>query len=654
MEAIRKRMKPGVCLAAALAAVSCALLAVDCRRVLDYSKAAAGARNALPAVLWVLCGLGAAYALLYLFFRPKDGKEAGKAALPRDKRIREWMIYLCVIVLITLGLFILFRGQDLSAPIVYTSGDEMGIYALAKSIIRNGTTLITPEEGGLAGGDMFDYPYSDKLSFLWVRLIGLVIHNPYTVVTLFYFLNHYLAALTATWACRKMKVSPPLAVAAGILFAFTPYMQQRFSHMWLTAYYMLPIACLIAIWIVDGKPFEEQEKLRGNRVFRQMAGLSFACAFTGIYYAFFACVLYAAATVIHFFREKERKFSRIFYPALLVCAVAAGVMVNVLPNFLYWSLNGMNPESEVAKRKPEEMEVFALKLARLLLPRDGHRHEALRNIMTRYTGYYPLNNENNTNSLGMVASVGLIMSIIMLLSRRKEYHTVSALNISTLLVGTVGGIGAWLGFWASVWVSVPIRCFNRSCMVILFMSLLMDMMILDNVVKKHRKAILPILSAAMMVFGFWDQTVPWATPDLNAYHSASRFIDRVEEELEPGDSVFTLPYDDWPTTRAPGGYLLHIGYIESEGLHWSYGAMQGREEARHQDDIVTRDTQSIIEMAREDGYDGIYMDRNHYIRLWGMADMELTVEELTAELGEPINSDDMTMSFWKIGKETNP
>ena len=69
---------------------------------------------------------------------------------------------------------------------------------------------------------------------------------------------------------------------------------------------------------------------------------------------------------------------------------------------------------------------------------------------------------------------------------------------------------------------------------------------------------------------------------------------------------------------------------------------------------MTRDTQSIIEMAREDGYDGIYMDRNHYTRLWGMADMELTTEELTAELGEPINSDDMTMSFWKIGKETNP
>ena len=83
MEAIRKRMKPGVCLAAALAAVSCALLAVDCRRVLDYSKAAAGARNALPAELWVLCGLGGGIRAAVSVFSPerrKRGREGRPAA----------------------------------------------------------------------------------------------------------------------------------------------------------------------------------------------------------------------------------------------------------------------------------------------------------------------------------------------------------------------------------------------------------------------------------------------------------------------------------------------------------------------------------------------------------------------------------------------
>ena len=643
---ISKWMKPWVCVCAALGAISCALLSVDISRMLAYEKYA-GWMTAIPVILWVACTLGAAYSILYMVVRIREAKTAEVPAELRDHKKHEWIIYLCTVLIITIGLFILYGNLDLAYPMLNTGGDELGIYALTKSIIQNGTTLITPLEGGVTGGDMFDYPYSDKLSFLFVRLIGIFIKNPYTVVALFFFLNHYLAALIGAFVCRKLKISPPMAVMAGVLYAFSSFIQLRFSHMWLTAYYTLPIACLVAVWIIEGKAFEEGVPLRRSKTFCRMAAGCYACAFTGLYYAFFTCAIISAAMVIRCFREKERKLSRILYPSILIGVVIAGVLTNVIPNLMYWSLCGANPVAEVSTRNPMESEIYSLKLLRMLLPRNFHRISTFWGIASRYYGY-PLSNENNTAALGLISSAGFIMSIIMLLAGRKKYLTVSSLNLSMFLVGTVGGVGVAI----SLFVNIPMRCYNRISMMIMFLGLLMAAMLVDETVKKHRKAVLPILSAVMVAIGFYDQTAPWDSQNMYAYDTYKNMMDVVEEKLEPGDSVFVLPYDNWPTAKAAGGYLLHMGYIETEGIHWSYGAMQGREEAEWQESVALSDTDEMIIRLQEAGYDGIFLNRPHYERLWGEGSSEYVITDLTLMLDqEPVYSDDNMLCFWTIGEE---
>ena len=107
-------------------------------------------------------------------------------------------------------------------------------------------------------------------------------------------------------------------------------------------------------------------------------------------------------------------------------------------------------------RSSADAEVYALKLTRLLLPRTFHRVGKLGNISQMYLQSYPLSNENQTAALGVIAAIGFVMSIIMLLAGRKKYLTVSSLNMSAFLIGTVGGIGGFI----SVFINIPMRCWK--------------------------------------------------------------------------------------------------------------------------------------------------------------------------------------------------
>ena len=642
---ISRWMKPGWCFAGAAAAVCCALTAVDIRRVLNMQEYT-GTLSLVCVLLWVLCILGAAYAVAYAVNAALARK--GRPAVNREEKKGEWLIYLCTAALITLGLFLNYRNINLSYPMIYTGGDDMGVYAFIKSIIQNGTTLITPLEGGATGADMFDYLYSDKLSFLTVKVIGTFVKNPYTVATLFYFLNHYLIALIGVWVCRKLKISRPLSVAAGVLYGFSPFIGMRFGHLWLTPYFMLPVACLAAIWVIDGKVFEEDAPLRRNKTFWRMAGMCFACAFTGLYYAYFACAMLAAATVIRCFREKERKFSRIFYPTVLIGAVGIGVLANMAPSLVYWHLNGTNPSSELAMRSMADPEVYALKLTRMLLPRTYHRVGKLWNISQVYLANYPLNNENDTAALGIIAAVGFVMSVIMLLAGRKKYLTVTSLNMSAFLIGTLGGLGSFI----SVFINMPMRCYNRLSLVIMFLSLVMCAMLLEEVVKKRRTLTLTILAAVMVCVGFFDQTVPVNAPDYTQYEEVRDEVQAAEAQLEPGNSVFMLPYDNWPSAGIPGSYILHAGYIESENLHWSYGAMQGRAEANWQAATAEKEAYEMIQELRAAGYDGIWMDGALMNQKYGMEYTAVLMEDITAILNEePTVSSSGRICFWKLTEE---
>ena len=400
---------------------------------------------------------------------------------------------------------------------------------------------------------------------------------------------------------------------------------------------------MIAVQIVDGRikmGIDGLVSLRENRSFWESIILVFFCAFTGLYYAFFACAVFAAAIAIRLInvKWKNKGFSKELYPILFIFVVVCAVIVNITPNLLYYAIHGSNPLGELATRSRSESEFFAMKMIQLLLPRLGHRIPIFRYLTGLYIANYPLINENIMSSLGIIAACGFVLSLLFLFQKDAKDKTFSQLNIAMFLIGTVGGIGGILSFA----IKLPMRCYNRISILIMFLSLVLIGRLLDRV--KNRKNYVA-LCVGVLILGLFDQTTTYVPGELSQFESDRNFIHRIESALEANDMVFMLPYTDWPSA---GAYKKHIGVLESESIHWSYGAMQGRDEAIWQETVASKDIETMLRLLRDEGYDGIYLDIGLYSSIYGTEQEEKYFDEMNAVLGQPICSEKQDLYFWDI------
>jgi phosphoglycerol transferase len=404
---------------------------------------------------------------------------------------------------------------------------------------------------------------------------------------------------------------------------------------------MLPFSCLVAIKIVKGEILSETGSWR-NKQFYQSMLISFVCAFTGFYYAFFTCIIYAVAIVIRLVNIHKDKIKRELSSLFLIICVALGCVVNIIPNIVYWLNNGINGSSETATRNIGDAEWYGLKFIQMILPRTGHRISLLSDLTQKYVNNYPMVNENQTATLGVVATIGFIISVIWLLNINKKDKTLSYFNICLFAIATVGGVGSVF----SLLVYTPMRAYNRMSLVIMFISLLCIAEVLSVIKQKCNKWVFSGILVVVLVVGVFDQTVDYSPWDYTLLDSDRQFVSEIEEELPEGSMVFELPYVNWPSG---GNYRMFIGYLESDTLHWSYGAMQGREEAQWQQTAAESDTATMLDMLEEQGYSGIYLDKEVYISIYGEEQFVALCDELTSQLGyDPIVSEQQNLYFWNM------
>lgn len=572
---------------------------------------------------------------LFWFLRGKPKREKKKFPW------QELLMYLGITGIVLVTLLILYRNVEITCPL-NVSGDAMGVHYYAKLIDEYGVSLVGHRTGGMSGADMYDYPYSDTLSFLLVKTIGLFTDNPYFISNLFYFLCFFLAAIISAACMRYLKVGRIPAMALSVLYAFSPYIQQRYGHMWLVPYFMMPVACVIAIDIMRDTVHSYEEREKQKKHFYCMLFLAFCCAFTGLYYAFFACALITVGMIILWLNRPVKGFKRYIYPFGYLAAVLTGVAVNVLPNALYHMIHGANPAGDLELRMPEEAEIFGLKLVELLLPQNSHRIPALAELTRVYTETRPLVNENRYSTLGIVAAVGLIISLVFLFRQKKEKE-ISYLNIAMILLGTIGGISSV----ATVVVDIPIRCYNRLSVVIMFLSLLQVALLLDVLGRKVQ--ILPFIAimGGIMVMGIYDQTFTYREMSYQGspVESLDKGLQEIEASVPEGSYVFQLPFSPWPTGNS---YRNFFGYLGTDTLHWSYGAYQGREESDWQARVASADVDSLVRQIKEAGYTGLYLDRASYENVYGVSSIEYE-EQIRSMLGEPDVQDPYgVIAFWKL------
>ncbi len=552
--------------------------------------------------------------------------------------------FLIIAGITTVILILLYRNINIFYPITYNPLDEMGVFYYGKLIDEFGLSLTGTRTGGFLGADMFDYPYSDMLSFILVKIISLFSSNPYLTVNLFYFLCFYLIAFTSFAIFRLLNFRHGISILFSLLYAFSPYIQRRYNHMWLVPYFMIPIVCYISITVVRDALNTDESSISYER-FYKMIFASFFCAFNGINYAFFNCAIYMVAFVILLINKRNVSVRRRIYPLGYIFAIGFGVVINVIPNLIYYSINGTNSFGDLSSgRNAVQSEVYALRFIQLILPHSEHRTRLLRNIATNYNTNWPLVNENYSASLGTIAAIGFIISLLLLFKKNRKNKELSYLNIATFCIATMGGISSFV----AIFITESIRGYNRLSTDIMFFSLVEIAILIQYASDRIEKRLYYILLASLLIFGVYDQTFTYDNMDYSAYESDRDAIREIEAGMPDDSMIFQLPYNDWPSG---GIYKNFIGYIESDNLRWSYGAMQGREEATWQKGVSSTDAKTMISELKDAGYNGLYFNKYMYMILnSGQQDTSSQyVKSLEKELGSPdVLSRDGYIYFWKF------
>jgi phosphoglycerol transferase len=457
-------------------------------------------------------------------------------------------------------------------------------------------------------------------------------------MNIFFLLTFPLTTVFTLFVLRQFKISPLPAIVGSLLYAFIPFHFLRGEgHLLLSSYFLIPLVVLITFWIFDGDfllDSVKNELRKGSivSIFNKKTLISLLVCIgissVFVYYPFFSCFFILIAGVCSTISNK--KLTPFFNACLLIGIIVLFLFAFNLPSFQYQLHNGKN--LEVAIRGPAESEIYGLKVVQLLLPVNDHRIPIFAQFSHTYASTSPLINENSYATLGLIGSIGFIILLLALYYQLftksikkdneifKKIKYLSVLNLSAVLLATVGGIGtvfAYLFF-------PEIRAYNRISIFIAFFCITAIMMLLDFLLQKYsqnkiKKYAIVGCILIVLFFGIYDQTSERFVPDYKnikeMFMNDDHFVKDIEKTYPQDTRVFQLPYVPFPENPPVNGmsdYDHFRAYLHSANITWSYGAMKGREGDQWQREVVKKSLDKMLEDLSFSGFNGIYLDSYGY------------------------------------------
>ncbi|MEA2297596.1 MAG: hypothetical protein QOF77_532 [Solirubrobacteraceae bacterium] len=548
-------------------------------------------------------------------------------------------------------LFLELWRADLSVPFRYYQIDDTKFYlALVKDILEHGSYQHNPSLAAPFGAVLYDFPQSaDNLNLGLIRVIGFFSSDFALVTNLFFLLTFPLTAWAAYYALRRLDVGPAIATVCAVLFALLPYHFYRHeSQVLLSAYYAVPLGGLLFLSLFAERPLLRRRGT-GHPALRWASRRSLAtiasCVVigsTGLYYATFTILLLLVGTAVVLVAGGGRR--RAAAGGVTCAVICLTLIVNLSPSLLYTARHGADPQ---IARAPVESEQLGLRVSSLVLPVRAHRLPALSGVNLKYAaetspGYCESCNE----TLGAVGAVGFVLLCLVGLaacagtawapaeSRRLEWQRPlrpAALGVAiALAIGSVGGVSALIAFA----VTPDVRAWNRISLFIAFFSLLAVAVLLDRAGRRLRGGpgggrgrawLTALLLGVVLVLGALDETSTFFVVNYAAsareYRGDQAFGRLIQARLPPGSNVLELPYVPFPEGyHVPGqpppsafgtSYDLLRPYLNTHGLHWSFGAMKGRP-ADWQGAMAAKRLDVVVAGAAAAGFAAIYVDPKGY------------------------------------------
>ena len=530
----------------------------------------------------------------------------------RIKRASQYIIAAILSALLTCFFLKLWRA-DLHVPFHY-NGDALLHAMFIKGIVDNGWYWQNPRLGAPGGLQMYDFPAVDNSAAVIIALVGLFTKHPFLVLNIFYLLTFPLVTLSALFVFRQLNLSYAVSLFGSLLYTFLPYHFMRGeSHLFLSAYYFIPLVVLVLVWVAS----DQLTNWRSRKFILSVV----VCVLVGsnsVYYPFFACFLLLIAGLS---AALVKRSLRPLAPAMLLVAVTfAVVVINFAPSVVYLYKHG---DAHVADRSLAGPEIYSLKISQLLLPITGHRVARLNSIKTLYNRNTNVT-ESDAAALGFVGSIGFLVLLAQLFFRRSERNALLAdlgiLNLFAVLLATIGGFGSLF----ALFVSPAIRSYNRISVFIAFFSLLAVAIGIEWFYERRVKTgaariVFYVVVGVMCVAALLDQTsrgyIPQYAQIKSEFESDRNFVAGIAATLPQGASVFQLPYipfPEYPGVEKMVDYDHLRGYLHSQNLRWSYGAIKNRSGDRRLKQIAALPVDEMCETLALAGFSGVYIDRNGY------------------------------------------
>ena len=512
-------------------------------------------------------------------------------------------------------------NMDPGVPLFDVSGDSSYYLATIKGVLENGWFLYNPDLGAPFGQFNHDFAIGDVVHYVLVWLLGLVLGDPIVVFNAFFLLCFPLIAVVAYAVLRDLGSTRAPALVAGVLFAFLPYhMIRGQQHLFLTSYYEIPLAVWLVAMLAEGRSLIRRGAPRGRTLL--IVGACLVVAAGSSYYAIFALLMLLTVVPIAAIARRSRAIA--LQGAVITALVAAGFALANAPAFVYSIQNGAN--DSVAVRQPGDSELFGLKLADMVIPRNTHRVDALARRGQIYYERTPLRSEGFDPALGSVATLGLLAALLVLIAtgiasatvslRRVRIAVAGTVALTSFLIGTIGGGSALIAYG----LTPQLRAWNRLSLFIAFAALLAVALLLTALGERLRARgwpawLLGVIAALVGAVGVYDQTSVLDAPDYAAvaagWKADEEFATRIQDRFAAGTKILQLPYMSYPengSIHGLGDYALFTGYLHTKDLRWTYGAIRGRPSDWHRAHQGLAPEQ-LATAAVAAGFGAVYLDR---------------------------------------------
>ncbi len=518
------------------------------------------------------------------------------------------------------------------------SGCDAVFYAgVVKTVLHRGWYFDQPHLGFPTGLNLRDFPNVDPWHIFFLDAFSLVSRDWALAMNALYVGSFALIAATAYLALRGLGVRAPVAAGGAIITAFLPYhLVRNESHLLWTDYAVAPLVVMLSVRQISNRPWF---RIRGegpssrSRTVAAIAIAVFAGGALAYYTVMSAALLLLPALFVSVLRRKlEPALSSLVLVAILAVAFGA----QLAPTFLNDAHHGKNHAFD---RPLTDQDAFSLRPLLVVTPRDEHRVPLLGHVADRYATL-PSSSERG-QSAGLFGAAGLVGLLALALApvagRRGLRHPydrgLALVGVTALLLGVTAGGGELLAMAGLT----EIRAWNRISVFVGFVGIAAAARFVDWFLAHRRAAtrVVVVVVAVVTALAVLDQTSGADTPQYAAtakeFAVEDHFVHAIEQTFGKDSAVLQLPYTSFPefgTLFRMRDYSHLRGWLHSDTLRWSYGAIKGR--PSWQDGQRRLPVPAQLRRARAAGFTVVWVDRR------GFADHGRRIELLLkACLGSP-------------------